>query len=71
MDIMKNQMKEVDESLISKLQSHFPSHTLMEVLGVVFLQYWLMPNCEKFFKKHINVVKSHYCSPKRIVPHQT
>ncbi len=37
--IVKNLVKEVAKFLILELQSHFPSYGVMEVLGVVFLQY--------------------------------
>jgi hypothetical protein len=37
--IVKNLVKEVAKFLILKLQSHFPSCGVVEVLGVVFLQY--------------------------------
>ncbi len=38
MHIVTKYVKEVVETLIAKLHSHFPSHRVMEALGVVFLQ---------------------------------
>ncbi len=48
--IVKNQVKEAAKCLISELQSHFPAHGVIEALGVVFPQYWMMADCEEFFK---------------------
>jgi hypothetical protein len=39
METMKNQVKEVVKFLTLKLESHFSSHGVMEVLGVIFRQY--------------------------------
>jgi hypothetical protein len=39
MHIATKYVKEVVETLIAKLHSHFPSRGVMEALGVVFLQY--------------------------------
>ncbi len=39
METMKNQMKKVVQFSILKLESHFSSHGVMEVLRVVFGQY--------------------------------
>ncbi len=50
MHIVTKYVKEVVETLIAKLHSHFPSHGVMDALGVVFLQYWLMENCDESFK---------------------
>jgi hypothetical protein len=49
-NIVTKYVKEVVETLIAKLHSHFPSHGVMEALGVVFLQYWLMENCDEYVK---------------------
>jgi hypothetical protein len=43
----------------------------MEVLRLVFLQYWAIVNYDKSFKRHINVIKAQYYYPKKIGPNQT
>jgi hypothetical protein len=70
-EIVKNQVKEAAEYLISELQSHFLAHGVIEALGVVFPQYWMMADCEEFFKRHISVIKAQHCYAKRIGPDQT
>jgi hypothetical protein len=47
-------------------QSHFPAHGVIEALGAVFPQYWMMADCEEFFKQHISVIKAQYCYAKKI-----
>jgi hypothetical protein len=47
-----------------ELSCRFPAHHLMEALGLVYLQYWLMENCKENFDKHMLVIKLHYCQPK-------
>jgi hypothetical protein len=61
----ENHVKEVKFSIV-KLESHFSSHGVMEVLGVVFRQYWMMENYEESFKKHIVMIKAQYCYLKRM-----
>jgi hypothetical protein len=71
METMKNQVKEVVKFLILKLESHFSSHGVMEILGVIFCQYWMIENYEESFKKHIVVIKAQYCYFKKIGLDQT
>ncbi len=66
--IVKNQVKEAAKYLISELQSRFPAHGVIEALGAVFPQYWMMADCEEFFKRHISVIKAQYCYAKKIGP---
>jgi hypothetical protein len=56
-EIMKNKVKEAIEFLILELLFCFPSHGVMEVLRVVFPQYWTTVNYDKSFKRRINVIK--------------
>ncbi len=71
METMKNHVKKVVKFLILKLESHFSSHGVMEVLGVVFHVYLMMENYEKSFNKHIVMIKAQYCYLKRIGLDQT
>jgi hypothetical protein len=34
----------------------------MDAIGIVYPQYWLQPNCEVSFSKHIHVIKTTFCS---------
>lgn len=43
---MKNESVVAIDMLISKLERRFPSHELMNALGIVWLYYWLVPSWE-------------------------
>jgi hypothetical protein len=47
-EIVKNQVKEAAEYLISELQSCFLAHGVIEALGLVFPQYWMMAIVRSF-----------------------
>jgi hypothetical protein len=70
-ETMKNQVKDEVEFLISKLQSHFLSHNVMEVFGVVYLQYSMMVDSEESLMRQFNVIKAQYIYPKKIGCNQT
>jgi hypothetical protein len=59
-ETMKNQVKDEVEFLISKLQSHFLSHGVMEVFGVVYLQYLMIVDFEESLMRQFNVIKAKY-----------
>jgi hypothetical protein len=65
-ETMKNQVKDRVEFLISKLQSHFLWHYVMEVFGVVHLQYWMMVDYEESLMRQFNLIKAQYRYPKKI-----
>jgi hypothetical protein len=54
------------EVLIGEMKSRFPSHSILDALGVVYPQYWLQGDCEVSFMKHLNVLKDFYREPKWI-----
>jgi hypothetical protein len=37
----------------------------MNVLGVIYPQYWSQPNCESTFVIHQNLIKQHYYTSKK------
>jgi hypothetical protein len=45
------------EELIFELGNYFPSHELVDALGVVYPQYWLGLELETSFQLHLNVIK--------------
>jgi hypothetical protein len=51
----------VAKSLIKELEIMFPSHGVMDILGIIYLQYWLQPDCDAFFAKHLGVLKIIFC----------
>jgi hypothetical protein len=57
---MENQVKDGVEFLISKLQSHFLSHGVKEVFGMVYLQYLMMVDYEESLMRQFNVIKAQY-----------
>jgi len=52
--------------LLRELQSRFPSHGVMDALGVVYPQYWLQSEAEECFPKHLAALMEYYCEPKLI-----
>jgi hypothetical protein len=55
------------QQLIDELRAQFPSDGIMDVLGIVFPQYWRESvAAEKSFRKHLDVIKSHYGQPRWI-----
>jgi hypothetical protein len=54
------------EHLIAEMKSRFPSHSVLDALGVVYPQYWQQGDCEVSFRKHLNVLKDFYGEPKWI-----
>jgi hypothetical protein len=45
--------------LIQELQRRFPEHTVLDALGIIYPQYWLQPDVEITFSKHM---KNWYCN---------
>jgi len=43
----------------------------MDVLKVVYPQYWLKSSCEETFPMHLALSKGFYCQPKKLGPTQT
>jgi hypothetical protein len=38
----------------------------MNVIGIIYPQYYLQPNCESTFVNHLAFIKQHYCISKKI-----
>jgi hypothetical protein len=56
---------EAASQLLDELRSRFPSQGLMDALGVVYPQYWKdSEQADKSFRKHLDIIKDHYCQPK-------
>jgi hypothetical protein len=54
------------ELLVLELDQRFPNHELMNVLGIIYPQYSLQPNCESTFVDHFALIKHHYCISKKL-----
>ena len=39
----------------------------MDAFGIVYPQYWRIPNADQNFQWHIAIIKEHYCYPKELV----
>ncbi len=52
------------ETLVEELETKFPMHGVMYVLGILYPQYWLQAYCETFFTKHLAVIKIVFYSSK-------
>jgi hypothetical protein len=62
--ILVNALVRVVEILILELETRFLAHGVMDVFGIVYLQYWLQPDCEASFPKHLEVIKTTFYSNK-------
>jgi hypothetical protein len=47
-------------------ETWFPTHDVMDALGVVYPQYWLKSTCESRFPTHMDVLKKFYYQPKKL-----
>jgi hypothetical protein len=45
------------KNLVQKLETKFPTHGVMDVLKIMYPQYWLEPNQGASFPKHLKVIK--------------
>jgi hypothetical protein len=45
------------KNLVKKLETKFPTHGVMDVIGIMYPMYWLQPNHEASFPKHLEVIK--------------
>ncbi len=43
--------------LVQKLKRKFPTHSVMDVFGIMYPQYWLQPNHEASLPEHLEVIK--------------
>jgi hypothetical protein len=48
--------------LIQELQRRFPEHAVLDALGIIYPQYWLQPDAEVTFAKHLDTLKNWYCN---------
>jgi hypothetical protein len=62
----KGQCSFAAELLIEELLRRFLDSKIMEVLGIVFPQYWRSPDCNTLFHVHMQVIKKWYCDIKEI-----
>jgi hypothetical protein len=53
------------------LEKHFLAQDVMDVLGLVYPQYWLKPSCEQTFPIHMAILKGFYSQPKKLGSSQT
>jgi len=56
----------VARQLLRELGAHFPSHLVMDALGVVYSQYWLQPKAKEYFSKHLSILLEFYYNPKLV-----
>jgi hypothetical protein len=48
------------KGLICELDTKFPTHAIMDVLGIVYSQYWLQPNVNVSFRNIWRFLKLHF-----------
>jgi hypothetical protein len=49
------------KTLIQELETRFPAHGFMDVLGIVYPKYWLQTDRETYFPKQLSVLAKHNC----------
>jgi hypothetical protein len=47
--------------LIQDLEIRFPTHGVMNVLGILYPQFWVQLECDATFVKHLQVIKLVFC----------
>ena len=52
--------------IIDKLEKSFPTIDVIDVLGVVYLQYWMSSIAVETFPQHLEVLKCIYGQPKQV-----
>jgi hypothetical protein len=57
----------VASQLMAEFRSQFPSQGVLDALGLLYPQFWAMPDVEKQFPKHLSVIKQWYAVPKTIL----
>jgi hypothetical protein len=61
---LMNALVGVVETLIQELETRFLAHGVKDVFGISYPQYWLQPDCEASFPKHLEVIKTTFYSSK-------
>jgi len=56
-------MAKVVEDLIVGLDAQFPRQAVVDVMGIVYPQYWLETNTNVTFPRHLEVLNFFYCNP--------
>jgi hypothetical protein len=57
---------EATTKLFGQLQVQFSQHVVNEALSIVWLHYWIFIDCHESFNNDLNVVKSLFCSLKKM-----
>jgi hypothetical protein len=57
----------IAEALIEELDLRFPTHHVMDAMGVVFPQYSMQENVERTFSTHLCILKDVLCHSKCVV----
>ena len=57
---VKAQCRNAAKMLGLELDVRFPEVELMNLLGIVFPQYWIEPNCDDLFSLHVKTLHSHF-----------
>jgi len=52
--------------LVLELEWRFLDHELINVLGIIYPQYWLQLGCESTFVDHFALIKQHCCTTKKV-----
>jgi hypothetical protein len=61
---VKDQCIGVALELTKELARCFPAHDFMNVVGIIYPQYWEASNAEATFAKHLTILKVKFYHPK-------
>jgi hypothetical protein len=56
----------VGKALVWDLEIRFRAHGVMNVLGIVYPQFWVQPKCDATFVKHLQVINQFFAWAKPI-----
>jgi hypothetical protein len=57
---VKKQCSFIAIGLIVELENQFPAQQLLNVIGVIYLQYWLVLEVDTTFPRHMALLQTHY-----------
>jgi hypothetical protein len=52
--------------LINEFDKRFLAPKILNVIGIIYSQYWLWPNIKQMFRGHVVLVKAQYHQPMEV-----
>lgn len=54
------------DQVMEEVRSRFPAYGLMDALGIVYPQYWKNGDLHALFRKHLDIIKAHFCESRSV-----